>query len=395
MRSLNVLMTADTMGGVWTYALDLARSLADYGCEIALAAMGGLLSAPAARSAARIRHLHLYESSYKLEWMDEPWNDVAEAGVWLLDLAHQVRPDIVHLNNFAHGSLPWQAPVLMVGHSCVLSWWQAVKGESAPSNWDRYARAVRSGLQAADLVVAPTRAMLSALQTHYGPLPPSQVIYNGRNPRFFRPEAKEPLILAVGRLWDEAKNVQTLDRIGDHLAWPVYVAGEDHHPSGSRQHFSHLKPLGKLQAEELAGWLARAGIYALPARYEPFGLSVLEAALSGCALVLGDIQSLREVWGNAALYVAPDDPDALTGALNRLSRDSQLRTQLAQAAFLQAQHYTQAAMGAAYWQAYQAVLVNAALPTPAGVHKRPAYRFGRSWPDLAGSGRISTIETVG
>ncbi len=32
----------------------------------------------------------------------------------------------------------------------------------------------------------------------------------------------------------------------------------------------------------------------LPARYEPFGLSVLEAALSGCALVLGDIPSLRE-----------------------------------------------------------------------------------------------------
>ena len=380
MRSLNVLMTADTVGGVWTYALDLARGLVEYGCEITLATMGGRLNAGDARTAARIRNLHLHESSFRLEWMDEPWNDVAEAGAWLLTLAHKLRPDIVHLNNFAHGNLSWPAPVLMVGHSCVLSWWQAVKGESAPAGWDHYASSVRSGLQAADLVVAPTRAMLDALQNHYGPLPPSQVIYNGRNARLFRPAAKEPFILAVGRLWDEAKNVQTLDQIGARLAWPVYVAGEDHHPSGSQQHFSHVKPLGKLRAEELAGWLARAGIYALPARYEPFGLSVLEAALSGCALVLGDIQSLREVWGNAALYVAPDDAEGLTTALNRLSGDSQLRSQLAHASFLRAQQYSQSAMGAGYWNAYQALLVDTALPTRTAVHNRPSVQV---WPQPA------------
>ncbi len=383
MRPLNVLMTADTVGGVWTYALDLVRGLAEYGCEITLAAMGGLLSAGDARSAAHIRNLHLCESSFRLEWMDEPWNDVAEAGTWLLELAQKAQPDIVHLNNFAHGSLPWQAPVLMVGHSCVLSWWQAVKGKAAPPSWNRYAHAVRSGLQAADLVVAPTRAMLDALQTHYGPLPHSQVIYNGRNPRYFRSAAKESMILAVGRLWDEAKNVQTLDEIGGRLAWPVYVAGDDHHPSGSRQHFSHVKPLGKLHAEDLAGWLARAGIYALPARYEPFGLSVLEAALSGCALVLGDIQSLREVWGDSALYVAPDEPEGIAAALNKLTRDHQLRTQLARTAFLRAQQYTQSAMGGAYWHAYQTLLVDTALPKRTAVHKRSGVRAWQA-PVLAG-----------
>ncbi len=375
MRTTNVLMTADTVGGVWTYALDLARALVDHGCEITLAAMGGMLSAGEARNTARVRGLHLHESSYKLEWMDDPWDDVAEAGAWLLELAHKTQPDIVHLNNYAHGVLPWQAPVLMVGHSCVLSWWQAVKGEHAPPDWDRYAHAVRKGLQAADLVVAPTQAMLDTLQTHYGPMPPSQVIYNGRNPRLFRPAPKEALILAVGRLWDEAKNVLALDGIAARLAWPVYVAGEDQHPSGGQRHFDHVQPLGKLEAARLAGWFARAGIYALPARYEPFGLSVLEAALSGCALVLGDIPSLREVWGNTALYVAPDDQDELAARLNRLCTDDQLRTRLAQAAFTRAQQYTQSAMGVGYWHAYQTLLVDAALPTRAAVHKRPARRI--------------------
>jgi glycosyltransferase involved in cell wall biosynthesis len=377
---MKVLMTADTVGGVWTYALDLSRTLAAHGCEITLATMGGPASAAEAQAAARIRNLHLHESSYKLEWMDDPWDDVTEAGEWLLDLAQKVRPDIVHLNNFAHGALPWPAPVLMAGHSCVLSWWRAVKGESAPSNWDRYAAVVRRGIAAADLLVAPTQAMLDALRTHYGPLPSSQVIYNGRNPDLFRAAAKEPMILTVGRLWDEAKNVQALDRVAGAVPWPVYVAGEEHHPSGGQQHFTHVVPLGKLPPAELSGWFARAGIYALPARYEPFGLSVLEAALSGCALVLGDIPSLREVWGNAALYVAPDNPAAITGALVKLSTDDQLRTRLAHAAFLRGRHYTQSAMGAGYWQAYQTLLVNAALPARAAVHKQAAVSL---WPPAA------------
>jgi glycosyltransferase involved in cell wall biosynthesis len=66
--------------------------------------------------------------------------------------------------------------------------------------------------------------------------------------------------------------------------------------------FAHAEPLGRLTPAEVASHMARAGIYAFPALYEPFGLSVLEAAASGCALVLGDIPSLRENWEGAALF---------------------------------------------------------------------------------------------
>jgi glycosyltransferase involved in cell wall biosynthesis len=376
-------MTADTVGGVWTYALDLVRALREHGGEVTLATMGGLLPPAEARNAARIRGLHLHESSYKLEWMDDPWDDVAAAGEWLLGLARKTQPDVIHLNNFAHGALPWGRPVLMVAHSCVLSWWQAVKGEAAPAAYDRYAAAVRKGIQAADLLVAPTQAMLQALRAHYGPLPPAEVIYNGRDARTFfgatagmagvapaEAREKKPVILAVGRLWDEAKNVQALDRAAAAVGWPVLVAGETQHPGGGEAAFTHVRSLGKLPPPELAEWLRQAAIYALPARYEPFGLSVLEAALAGCALVLGDIGSLREVWGNAAVFVPPDDPEQLAHALNSLSRDPQLRVRLAGAAYLRAQQYTQSAMGAGYWHAYQTLLVDAALPAHAAVHKR-------------------------
>ena len=40
--------------------------------------------------------------------MDDPWRDVAESGHWLLDLEEQYAPDVVHLNRYGHGALPWQ-----------------------------------------------------------------------------------------------------------------------------------------------------------------------------------------------------------------------------------------------------------------------------------------------
>src|SRR5215212_319812 len=138
MYTTKILMTADTVGGVWSYALELVRALGCYHCDVALATMGSFLNASQAREAARIPNLTLYESGYKLEWMEEPWAEVDQAGAWLLEIAQQVQPDLVHLNNYVHGVLPWPAPVLMVGHSCVLSWWQAVKGESAPPSWQTY-----------------------------------------------------------------------------------------------------------------------------------------------------------------------------------------------------------------------------------------------------------------
>src|SRR5690606_15990509 len=108
-------------------------------------------------------------------------------------LEREIEPDIIHLNDLAHGNLPWQAPVLLVGHSCVFSWWEAVKSQAAPlEQWRRYQSVVRASLVNAELVVAPTYAMLSALLRHYGPAKASQVIPNGRDfPALISPAKNE------------------------------------------------------------------------------------------------------------------------------------------------------------------------------------------------------------
>jgi glycosyltransferase involved in cell wall biosynthesis len=351
-----VLMTADTVGGVWTYALELARGLGERGIEVALATMGAPINDLQREKAERIPGLRVFESHLKLEWMEEPWRDVEKAGEWLLNLESRICPDLVHLNNFAHGALPWSAPTLMVGHSCVLSWWDAVKREPAPEVWNRYRDVVTAGIAAADLVVAPSVAMLAALADHYGPLHKGRVIPNGRDARLFRPTAKEEVIFSAGRLWDEAKNLDALERAAPHLPWPVFVAGDSHHPDGGEIRPHHTRLLGRLSQRALAAWLGRSSIYALPARYEPFGLSVLEAALAGCALVLGDIPSLREIWRNRAVFVAPDDPEALERALRSLIAEPDRRQSLAAGAHKRALEFTPERMVESYLAAYGEIL---------------------------------------
>ena len=353
---MKVLMTADTVGGVWTYAIELARALAPHGVEVCLATMGRPTSPAQRQEALKVPGLEVFESTYKLEWMDEPWRDVHESGRWLLELEHTTAPDIVHLNGYAHGRLPFRAPTIVVAHSCVVSWWEAVKNEPAPRQYHRYRIEVSAGISAADLVVAPTQAMLSALLKHYTPPRSTLVISNSRDPSLFRAAEKQPYVFSAGRVWDEAKNIATLDRIANRLQWTTFVAGDDRHPGGSGTSVQHVQMLGQLGPRDVASWLAKASIYALPARYEPFGLSALEAALSGCALVLGDIPSLREVWGPAAVFVPPDDENALAAAINRLIDQPALRTQMAAAAQRRAAHFAPQRQALSYLNAYRAMI---------------------------------------
>lgn len=363
---MKILMTADAVGGVWTYTVELARALAQGHIDVAIATMGPRPSTAQRAEIDSLPGVTLYDSDYQLEWMDDPWLDVDRAGEWLLGLESKLHPDIIHLNGYAHGALPWKAPKLIVAHSCVLSWWLAVKNETAPDRiWREYGERVRAGLHAADCLVAPTRTMLDSIRLLYGNVRRMYVVPNARNVVPGCLATKEPFIVSAGRLWDEAKNVAALDRISAGLEWPVFLVGDSAPPDraadSTAQYANVCRLLGRLAPDALADVLQRASIFCLPARYEPFGLTVLEAAHSGCALVLGDIPSLRENWDGAAVFVNPTDDSQLTLALNELIRDPARRADLAARARNRASRFTVAAMVAKYVEIYS-MLLNRAAP---------------------------------
>lgn len=350
-----VLMTADTLGGVWNYALDLAEELGIYGIDVILATMGRPLNRQQRQSTHGISNLEIHESSYRLEWMDDPWRDVREAEQWLLELSEEVQPDLIHLNEYCYARLPWNRPKLIVAHSDVYSWFHWVKKQKPGMEWELYYKNVMLGLKSADLVVAPSQSALNDLLREYGSFSGMKVIPNGRNLESFFSRKKEPFILCVGRLWDEAKNIQILDRVANGLKAPVLAAGSTRSPNGGTIHLNQLQCLGEILSEELADYYSRASIYLLPAKYEPFGLSVLEAAASGCALVLGDTPSLRENWQNAAIFVDSENPDSILEALNRLLENEEYRNFWSGQARERSKFFSLKRMGASYVQEYRAL----------------------------------------
>ena len=357
---MRILLTGDTVGGVWTQCLELARALGEHGAEVHLATMGRWPTAAQRRQAAEIECLTFHPSAWRLEWMPDPWDDLARAGAWLLELEAALRPDVVHLAQMGFGALAWRAPHMVTVHSCVLSWWEAVHGVPAPPEWDRYRDVVGAGLAATPVLAAPSAHLADRVRALYG-TGPVHAVHNGRDAEPFVTasiEGKAPLVLSVGRLWDEAKNAAAVSRAAAGLPWPVVLAGEGgaRAPAGSAARF-----LGALDDGTIATWMRRAAIYALPARYEPFGLSILEAAHAGCALVLGDVPSLRELWHGAAVFVEPGDDAALGDALRRLIADPAHRRSLARRARARARRFTPARMAAEYLALYAA----AGAPTEA------------------------------
>jgi glycosyltransferase involved in cell wall biosynthesis len=115
----------------------------------------------------------------------------------------------------------------------------------------------------------------------------------------------------------------------------------------------NVTPLGELSQAKLRQWLAASAIYAAPARYEPFGLTPLEAALSGCALVLGDIESLREVWDDAALYVLPHSRDDLREQITSLIEQPYLLAGYARRAHEHAIQFNPQRQAASYMNLYR------------------------------------------
>ena len=349
-------MTADPIGGVWQYALELCRQLGRRDVNVVLATMGRWLDGREQAAIAGLPNVEVLQSAYKLEWMSDPWSDVKAAAGWLLDIEARFHPSLIHLNQYSHGALPWKVPALVVGHSCVYSWFEAVKGSPPGSQWKAYNRAVRLGLKAATLVTAPSRSMLDSLEKHYGSFSAAAPIYNGRSADSFAPGKKQPFIFTAGRIWDEAKNIASLKSVVGKIPWPIYAAGESRDPDGKQVLMDGVISLGRLGSEALSQWFSRAAIFILPARYEPFGLSVLEAALSGCALVLGDTPSLREIWDDAARFVRPDDPKDIRAALAELIASSALREDFSKRARRRANCFTAERMAQAYVGVYAKLL---------------------------------------
>ncbi|MFB3814652.1 MAG: glycosyltransferase family 4 protein [Terriglobales bacterium] len=360
---MHALVTADSIGGVWTYARELVTGLCQRGLRVTLVSFGEIPTAAQTAWMDGLADLDFRPTAFQLEWMQGAEHDLALSRDYLQAVIRETAPDIIHLNQYCYGALETDAPKIVVAHSDVMSWWVAVHGEEPrDTRWMRWYRdTVLAGLEGATAVVAPSQWMLDAIRLHYCSPAQARVIHNGRTPTLFNPHVtKEDYIVSVGRLWDGGKQTALLTRI--HPPLPVYIAGSEQHPDASLRNDSRrsarkqVQFKGQLSEEQLRQLYSRAAIYAATSRYEPFGLAPLEAALSRCAIVANDIPTFRELWGDSAFYFRYNDAASLQGALYRLAGDPEMRIAYANLAYQRAREcFTAERMVSDYLSLYQAL----------------------------------------
>jgi len=358
---MHALITTDTVGGVWTYARELVTGLAHRGVQVTLVSFGDIPTAAQTDWMDGLRGVDFRPTAFRLEWMQDVEDDIAASSEYLAAVIDEVKPDVIHLNQYAYGVLRTSVPKIVVAHSDVVSWWVAVHGEEPRENrWIRWYRdAVTRGLAGADVVVAPTHWMMDCIRAYYTSPEQTQVIYNGRNPNLFNPHVtKEDFVISVGRLWDAGKNVSLLTQYDQ--AAPVVIVGSERHPdtayrgderSATLQNVSFEGPKSEGQLRHLYG---RAAAYAATSRYEPFGLAPLEAALSRCVIVANDIPSFHELWGDTAFYFRYNDAQDLARAIRDISHNRELRVRYANLAYHRArQMYNAERMADEYLALYE------------------------------------------
>jgi glycogen synthase len=366
---MHVLVTSDTLSGVWGYTRELVTGLVNKDIHVTLVSMGEIPAGEQTEWMDGLRNLDFRPVAFRAEWMRDAESDLRACEDFLQAVIADTRPDVLHLNQFYFGSLPTELPKIVTAHSDVLSWWQCVH-PSSPKQDDGwitwYRKMVARGIQGATALVAPSQWLLGAIKELYAEPRLSSVIYPGSSPTRFNPHmSKEMIAVSSGRIWDIGKNSALLAQFESPI--PLYLVGPDAepgHPSNQKvfppRQRLHVK--GLQNEKQLRILYGKSAIYVATSQYEPFGMSTLEAALSRCAIVASDIPTHREIWGESACYFRNNDPEALQQVITELSNDRELCTTYGKLAYDHARsRYAASRMVDDYRHLYQAVFAAGAM----------------------------------
>jgi glycosyltransferase involved in cell wall biosynthesis len=356
----SVLAQGTRYTGSGQYAENLLRYLPSLAPEAEIIAYGSALSA------------RLIEPAPNLEWRTVPQlplgrlSRLASHLAVLPGLARRDRLDVMHAPAVhTRPSLPpaprgLPCPLIVTLHDVIPLTFYEGSDHPLPLRMRMYYRWNLRGVEKAARVItvseAARREILDTL-----PLDPARVkaVHNGIDfapvAATYRPEwlvADAPYIL-FGGSYEPRKNLERLleafdaalrEGISEHLVM-VVDAGSGHADAvqelarglacRERLHF-----VSGLDDEQLRALYGGAEVFVFPSLAEGFGLPPLQAMACGVPVIASGIPALREVLGDAALYIDPYDVDEMTGAIVRLARDEAERNRLAAAGPVQAAQFS-------------------------------------------------------
>jgi glycosyltransferase involved in cell wall biosynthesis len=248
--------------------------------------------------------------------------------------------DVVHATNFV--APPARAPVVVTVHDVTF----LRLPELCTPDTLRYPALIRRAVDRGAVVHTPSEFVAAEVREHFS-VPADRVVaihsgippvLHGDAPRGHRLAGGDRYVLALGTI-EPRKNLATLVRAFDHLAVDdpdlrLVLAGPPGWDSARVQSAidsirsrERVVQTGFVSDAARADLLAGAAVFAYPSVYEGFGFPPLEAMVCGVPVVAGAAGALPEILGDAATFVAPEDADALAGAIAELVDPAATRRQ--------------------------------------------------------------------
>src|ERR1035438_7377450 len=239
---------------------------------------------------------------------------------------------------------------------------------STPEFRARFSAQARDAAERADAVIAVSRFTASQVVSLLGVDPAKiHVVHHGIRHLVApasAPPGREKVILNVGAL-QKRKNIARLVEAFETLPppWQLVLAGS--HGYGAEEILARvenspardrIRVTGYISTPDLAGWYARAAIFAFPSLDEGFGMPVLEAMAAGVPVIASNRSALPEVVGDAAVLVDPDSSEALGMALRELTINVYWCRELARRGTARARMFTWEKAVRETWDVYRAVL---------------------------------------
>jgi glycosyltransferase involved in cell wall biosynthesis len=186
------------------------------------------------------------------------------------------------------------------------------------------------------------------------------VVHHGTRRLDLPAATRENIILCVGAI-QRRKNIVRLVEAFEAVDpdWRLVLAGSDGYGADEVRARIAASPAraridapGYVSPRDLAGWYARARVFAFPSLDEGFGMPLLEAFSAGLPVLTSKRSALPEVAGDAALLIDPLDTDSIADGLRRITSDADLRTQLVQRGRIRAEEFTWDKAVAETWRVY-------------------------------------------
>src|SRR5437899_8163128 len=103
--SMHILITTDTVGGVWTYTRELVTGLLQRGVRVTLVSFGNIPCSGQLLWMERLppacaADLDFRPTGFKLEWMLDAKDELEASAEFLRSVVQETKPDILHSNQF-------------------------------------------------------------------------------------------------------------------------------------------------------------------------------------------------------------------------------------------------------------------------------------------------------